>query len=63
MAKSQSEWKEAVTLMKELDLKPKFQSLQAWNWASATVRNYFMFNDSCLDCKLTTASNSSFFSV
>lgn len=45
IAKSQSEWKEAVTLMKELDLKPKFQSLQAWNWASATVRNYFMFND------------------
>ncbi|CAA7061514.1 unnamed protein product [Microthlaspi erraticum] len=37
IAKSQSEWKEAVTLMKELDLKPKFQSLQAWLWASATI--------------------------
>lgn len=23
--------------MKELDLKPKFQSLHAWNWASATI--------------------------
>ncbi|CAG7891792.1 unnamed protein product [Brassica rapa] len=37
IAKSQSEWREAVTLMKELDLKPKFQSLHAWNWASATI--------------------------
>ncbi|KAF8097887.1 hypothetical protein N665_0279s0017 [Sinapis alba] len=37
ISKSQSEWKEAVTLMKELDLKPKFQSLHAWNWASATI--------------------------
>ncbi|KAJ0232664.1 Protein SET DOMAIN GROUP 40 [Hirschfeldia incana] len=37
VSKSQSEWKEAVTLMKELDLKPKFQSLHAWNWASATI--------------------------
>ncbi|KAG2239298.1 hypothetical protein Bca52824_090158 [Brassica carinata] len=37
IAKSKSEWKEAVTLMKELDLKPKFQSLHAWNWASSTI--------------------------
>ncbi|XP_010420433.1 PREDICTED: protein SET DOMAIN GROUP 40-like [Camelina sativa] len=36
-AKCQSEWKEAVTLMKELYLKPKFQSFQAWLWASATI--------------------------
>ncbi|VVA92580.1 unnamed protein product [Arabis nemorensis] len=35
IAKSQSEWKEAGALMKELDLKPKFQSFQAWLWASA----------------------------
>ncbi|KFK25937.1 hypothetical protein AALP_AA8G182500 [Arabis alpina] len=37
IAKSQSEWKEAGAFMKELDLKPKFQSLQAWLWASATI--------------------------
>ncbi|CAH2072541.1 unnamed protein product [Thlaspi arvense] len=37
IAKSQSEWKEAGAMMKELDLKPKFQSLQAWLWASATI--------------------------
>ncbi|CAN8256026.1 unnamed protein product [Cochlearia groenlandica] len=37
IAKSRSEWKEAVMLMKELDLKPKFRSIQAWLWAAATV--------------------------
>ncbi|CAH8320190.1 unnamed protein product [Eruca vesicaria subsp. sativa] len=37
ITKCKCEWEEAVTLMKELDLKPKFQSLQAWNWASATI--------------------------
>jgi hypothetical protein len=37
-AKCQSEWKEAGSLMKELELKPKFRSFQAWLWASATVR-------------------------
>ena len=50
--------------MKELDLKPKFQSLQAWNWASSTVRT-LRLHDSWLllsgFCKLTTASNSFFF--
>ncbi|VVA98952.1 unnamed protein product [Arabis nemorensis] len=37
IAKSLSEWKEVGPLMKELDLKPKFQSFQAWLWAFATV--------------------------
>ncbi|CAD5331934.1 unnamed protein product [Arabidopsis thaliana] len=37
IAKCQSEWKEAGSLMKELELKPKFRSFQAWLWASATI--------------------------
>ncbi|XP_010549798.1 PREDICTED: protein SET DOMAIN GROUP 40 [Tarenaya hassleriana] len=37
ISKSQSEWKEACVLMRELDLKPKLQSFQAWLWASATI--------------------------
>ncbi|KAG7550951.1 SET domain [Arabidopsis thaliana x Arabidopsis arenosa] len=37
IAKCQSEWKEAGSLMKELELKLKFRSLQAWLWASATI--------------------------
>lgn len=48
IAKCQSEWKEAVTLMKELDLKPKFLSLQAWIWASATVRTLHLSHERCL---------------
>lgn len=49
--------------MKELDLKPKFQSLQAWNWASATVRTLWLHDSWLLSgfCKHTTASNSFFF--
>lgn len=34
--------------MKELDLKPKFQSLQAWLWASATVRILRLSHERCL---------------
>ncbi|KAL1195446.1 Protein SET DOMAIN GROUP 40 [Cardamine amara subsp. amara] len=37
ISKSQSEWKEAGMLMKELEMKPKLQSFQAWLWASATI--------------------------
>jgi hypothetical protein len=44
-AKCQSEWKEAGSLMKELELKPKFRSFQAWLWASATLQTLLLFED------------------
>ena len=38
ISKAELEWREAIPLMKQLDLKPKFISFKAWLWASATVR-------------------------
>lgn len=36
VAKAESEWKEAIPLMKQLNLKPQFMNFKAWLWASAT---------------------------
>ncbi|KDP35711.1 hypothetical protein JCGZ_10483 [Jatropha curcas] len=37
ISKAESEWKEANLLMQELKLKPRFLTLRAWIWASATI--------------------------
>lgn len=51
--------------MKELDLKPKFQSLHAWNWASATVRllHLYLLKEDVINCSqlLLTPSVKTFF--
>ncbi|XP_042393864.1 protein SET DOMAIN GROUP 40-like [Zingiber officinale] len=37
IALAKSDWKEAVGVLKELDLKPQFLTFSSWRWASATV--------------------------
>ncbi|XP_058098153.1 protein SET DOMAIN GROUP 40 isoform X3 [Magnolia sinica] len=37
VSRAQSDWKEALALMKELELKPQLLSFRSWLWASATV--------------------------
>ena len=37
IGKAKSEWKEATSLMNDLKIKNKLQSLRAWLWASGTV--------------------------
>ncbi|KAF6174604.1 hypothetical protein GIB67_006256 [Kingdonia uniflora] len=40
--KAKVEWKEAIVLMKELELRPQFQTFKSWLWASATVSSRTM---------------------
>ncbi|XP_058098151.1 protein SET DOMAIN GROUP 40 isoform X1 [Magnolia sinica] len=37
VSRAQSDWKEALALMKELELKPQLLSFRSWLWASATI--------------------------
>nr|XP_017230625.1 PREDICTED: protein SET DOMAIN GROUP 40-like [Daucus carota subsp. sativus] len=37
IGKAKSEWKEAISLMNDLKIKNKLQSLRAWLWASGTI--------------------------
>ncbi|XP_050226378.1 protein SET DOMAIN GROUP 40 isoform X2 [Mercurialis annua] len=42
ISKAELEWKEALSLMQELKLKPQFLTLRAWIWASATISSRTM---------------------
>ncbi|KAL2942847.1 Protein SET DOMAIN GROUP 40 [Bienertia sinuspersici] len=37
MSKTEFDWKEAIGLLKQLELKPQFVTSKAWLWASATI--------------------------
>lgn len=37
ISKAELEWREATSLMKQLELKPQFVTFKAWLWASATI--------------------------
>ncbi|KAL8130519.1 hypothetical protein V2J09_019674 [Rumex salicifolius] len=37
ISKAESDWKQAIALMEQLNLKPQFVTFKAWLWASATI--------------------------
>lgn len=42
-SKAELEWKEALALIKKLNLKSRFLTFRAWLWASATVSTKLSF--------------------
>lgn len=40
--KAETDWKEAATLMEEVEVKPKLLTFRAWLWASATISSRTM---------------------